>query len=149
MRERLLFENIDPSEKVIKLWANCHISEVYIWHLSYIFLKFIFSFLKIFFFSNKIFGNKHCIQKQSYKITKEDLIKYPGRQKLLMPPPHKEIVKVIQYYHDNHQYLTYDEITEFIFERFSVPIDIESCRKYIQNNCHLIQSLEFLLIRIV
>ena len=84
----------------------------------------------------QLFGNKHCVQKQYYKIIKEDSIKSPGRPKLLTPSQHNELEKVIQYYHDNHQYTKYDEIAEFIFERFSISIDIESCRKYIQNNCH-------------
>lgn len=81
-----------------------------------------------------LFGNRHCVQKQYYKIAKAELIRSPGRPKLLAPSQHAELERVIKSWHLRSIFPTYDEICDFIFERFSISIDIESCRKYIDNN---------------
>ena len=81
-----------------------------------------------------MFGNRHCVQKQYYKIAKADLLKYPGQPKLLTPSQHSELERVIKSWYLRSIFPTYNQICDFIFERYSISVDIESCRKYIDNN---------------
>ena len=82
-----------------------------------------------------LFGSRHCVQKQFYKIEKGDLIKDHGRPKLFTDSQHNELISVIQSWHSKRYYPSYDEIAEFVAERFHIYLDIESIRKYINNNC--------------
>lgn len=89
----------------------------------------------------KLFGSRHCVQKQYYKIQNAELLKSPGRPKLLNDKQHAELENIIRSWHSNKVYPSYDEIAEFILERYQISLDIESCRKYIENNMNFQNSI--------
>ena len=81
-----------------------------------------------------LFGSRHCVQKQYYKIQKKDTLKPHGRPRLLNPKQEKELDEVIRCWHSKGFYPSFDEITEFILERFNLALDIESVRHFVSNN---------------
>ena len=48
---------------------------------------------------------------------------------------HNELISVIKAWNSKGYYPSYDEIAEFVAERFHIYLDIELIRKYINHNC--------------
>ena len=89
-----------------------------------------------------MFGSRHCVQKQYYKIQKQDLLKPHGRPRLLSASQERELTEMINCWHSKGFFPSYDEITEFILERFHLAYHIESVRHFVTNHLSFQNGIE-------
>lgn len=79
-----------------------------------------------------MFGSRHCVQKQYYKIQQQGTLLPRGRPKLLNKNQEQELETMIKCWHNKGFFPSFDEVTELILERFNLAFHIDSVRHYVK-----------------